>query len=200
MGNLTFYPDTHIYDVDGIQIPSVTELCNIYGDDIDDIFIENAIEIAADRGVTCHKVLELLLSGVDIQYIEYPDIYTEYVDSIQLFLTENNIEPISIETPIYSPEIMVAGTPDLLCYFNSVLTVIDSKFVAQVCKPKVKSQLNGYDKIYQANNVHAEQLLCVQFLKGKPRLYKVTQDSTEFDIALQVHQIKNKTYSRGCID
>lgn len=197
---LTFDSDTHTYTVDGVKHPSVTELCSIFGDDMDDPFLENAIDIAADRGVTCHKVLELLLSGADIEDIEYPDIYAEYVQSIQTFIAENDIEPIAIETPIYSDKIMVAGTPDLLCMFNNDLAVIDYKFVAQVCKPKVKAQLGGYDRIFQDNGVHPERLICVQFLKDKPRIYEVSQDGAEFELALQVHKAKNKKHARGRID
>lgn len=200
MAQLEFSEQDHVYKIDGVTVPSVTELCAIFGNDADDPFLENAIEISADRGVTCHKVLELLLSGVDIDDIDYPDVYAEYVESIQVFLAENEIEPIAAEIPICDPEIGVAGTPDLLCMFNGDLTIIDYKFVAQVCKPKVKAQLNAYDRLYRANDVHADRLLCVQFLKCKPRIYEVAQDDFEFAIAYEVHKIKNKKHSRGRID
>jgi len=195
---LRFEESTHTYTWDGEKVPSITDLVKIYGDDADEQ-LEMAMEIAADRGVTCHKILELLLSGETD--IEYPSAYSAYVDAIHLFLSAHEIIPYAIEARIYSEGIGAPGTPDLLCLYDGVLTVVDYKFVAQVAKSKVKAQLNGYLKILNDNGVFPEQLIAVQFLNtGKPRPYDVAMDPHEFNLALEVYRIKNKKHPRGHID
>jgi len=140
----------------------------------------------------------MLLSGET--EIEYPAMYEEYVDGIRLFLDEHSIVPLAIETPVYSEAMNLAGTPDLLCMFDDVLTIIDYKFVSAINKPKVKAQVNGYRRIYNDNGVFPDKLLAVQFKRGKYTLYPVSIDSTEFDAAYQLYRLKNKKYGRGVID
>lgn len=195
---LRFIEETHQYFDGDIELPSVTSIVSIYGEDTDEN-LEDVMDAAAERGTTCHKILEMLLtSNSDI---EYPSAYDGYVDAIMLFLSEHTIVPYAIETPIGSVKLYAAGTPDILCEFDGVLTVLDWKFVSQIAKTKVKSQLNGYLEIYGDNGIFPEQLLAVQFLNtGLYRIYPVSIDNTEFYMALQVYQLKNKKHPRGRIE
>lgn len=189
---------THTYTVDGVVKDGVTGIASIYGDDTDE-GLDDVIERAADRGVTMHKVLELALSGEDYED-EYPAMYEPYVRSIEAFLAAHEIVPIAIETPIYSERLNVCGTPDLLCLFDGELALLDWKFVSTICKPKVKTQLNGYKEIYADNGVFIDKLVAVQFCKDKPREYPVAVGGDEWETAVLVHRIKHRKYGRGKID
>jgi hypothetical protein len=197
---------THQYTVDGVEKDGVTSLCAIYGDEPDE-FVEEAMERAADRGVTLHKVLELALTGEDYTD-EYPAMYQPWVDSIEAFLDDYEIIPISIEEPIYSERIDVCGTPDLLALMRKrvdvdaplLLTDADWKFVSSIIKPKVKAQLNGYKEIYNDNGVYPERLVAVQFTRNGYRLYEVATGGDEWATALQVRDIRKRKYGRGKID
>lgn len=178
-------------------MPSVTDIVGIYGEEMDES-LDDAIERAADRGVTMHKVLELALRGEDYDD-EYPAIYTDYVDAIELFLSKHTIEPIAIEQPVFSDRIGVAGTPDLLCMMDDVLTLVDYKFVSSVCKPKVRAQLTGYSDILRDQGVFVEQMLAVQFMRGDIREYPVDFGGDEWGTALKVYGIKKRKYKRGRI-
>jgi hypothetical protein len=188
----------HRYTVDGVEKDGVTSLCAIYGDEPDE-FVEEAMERAADRGVTLHKVLELALIGEDYSD-EYPAMYQPWVDSIETFLAEHEITPIAIEEPIYSERLNVCGTPDLLCLYDGVLAVLDWKFVSSIIKPKVKAQLNGYKEIYNDNGVYPERLVAVQFTRNGYRLYEVATGGDEWATALQVRDIRKRKYGRGKIN
>lgn len=190
--------DNHIYTVDGIVKPGVTDLCAIYGDDVDE-WMEDAMDKAADRGVTMHSVLEMALNGEDYDG-EYQSSYAPWVRSIERFLAENIIIPVAIEEPIYSPRLDVCGTPDLLCWMGDALTLLDWKFVSSICKPKVKAQMNGYREILADNGVFIEQMIAVQFMPDKPRPYTVEIGGDEWATALKVWEIKNRKYARGRID
>ena len=195
---LTFDEAQHRYFDGDVELPSVTSLVSILGADMDES-MDDVIDIASDRGTTCHKVLEMMLQGeIDI---EYSSVYAPYVDAIELFLSEHEIIPIAIETPIHSLVLGVAGTPDLLCEFDGALAILDWKFVSAICKPKVKAQLNGYRIMYNESGVFPEKLFAVQFLNnGLYRIYPVAIDDKEFVACMEIHKIKNAKYGKGKID
>lgn len=195
---ISFNPEGHIYTrPDGVVVPGVTDLCGIYGDDVDE-YVESAMDIAADRGVTMHTVLELALRGEDYDG-EYPAIYAEYVESIEEWLDEKKPVPLAIETPVYSERLNIAGTPDLLCEIKDVLTLVDYKFVSSINKPKVRAQLLGYCEIFNDLGVFPEQMIAVQFMRDKPRPYPVDFGGDEWEAAKHVWQIKHRKYARGRI-
>jgi hypothetical protein len=181
-----------------VIVPSVTDFVGILGDDVDE-YIEDAMERAADRGVTCHAVIEMALRGEDYTG-EYPTAYQAHVNAIEQFLSENHVEPIAIEQPIYSAEMNIAGTPDLLCMFNGNLAIMDWKCVSSIAKTKVKAQLNGYCRIFNSAGVFPEELYAVQFMPDKYRLYPVAIDPTEWNLCLDIFKAKNKKHPRGRID
>lgn len=148
--------------------------------------------------MTCHAVLEMMLKGEE--EVEYPAMYEEYVDGIRVFLSEHEIIPLAIEEPIYSELMGVAGTPDLLCLYDGVLTLVDYKFVSAISKTKVKAQLNGYRRIYNDNGVFPEKLLAIHFKRGTKTEYPVSISDEEIDTALLVYSLKHKKYGRGVID
>lgn len=198
MPELVFHNENHIYELDGVKIPSVSEILYPLGDDIEED-LENVFEAAAERGTILHKVIELLLLGET--EVEYPSQYESYVDAIRLFLSEHTITPIAIEKPVYHTTMLYGGTPDLLCEFDNFISILDYKFVAQVQKTKVKAQTNGYAKIYYDEGVDIEKLYVVQFLPdGNYRLYPIKVDDTEFDLCYDIYQLKNKKHPRGRIE
>ena len=188
----------HTYTNDGVIVPSVTDFVGILGDDVDE-YIEDAMERAADCGVTCHAVIEMALQGEDYTG-EYPTAYQAHVNAIEQFLSENTIEPIAIEQPIYSSVINVAGTPDLLCMFNGKLAVLDWKCVSSIAKTKVKAQLNGYNAAYNEIGVFPEKLYAIQFLpNGTYRLYPTAVGDMEFETCFNLYKLKNSKHPRGLL-
>lgn len=198
---LFFDPDTHTYTLaDGTILPSITEIVKPLGADFDDVdpYMEQTLEVAAERGTVCHAVLEALINGEED--IEYPAAYEAHIDAVRQFVGEHEIIPIAAEKPVCSPLRGVAGTPDLLCWFDGLLTLLDYKFVSQVAKSKVKAQLNGYNLIYNELGVFPEALKTVQFLPGTYRIYPTAIDPTEFDLCMEIHRHKNRKHPRGRIE
>ena len=197
MISIEFIPESHQYFVDGKAVPCVSDIIEVYGADVEEgDDVELLMDAAAERGTVCHAVLAEYLQG---NYeVEYPDEYEPYVDAIRLFLSEHDIEPISIETPVYCEKHGYAGTPDLLCVFDGFLTVVDYKFVSAVAKTRVKAQVNGYCIAYEEMGIYPEKLLAVQFLKdGTYRIYPVTYGDEELEAAINVYRFKRKKHKRG---
>lgn len=197
MNEICFDSEKHEYTVDGVVVPCVSDIIAVYGNDVDEgDDLELLMDAAAERGTVCHYLLSSYLQGE--RDVEYPSAYESYVEGIRLFLSEHDIEPLSIETPVYSKRHGYAGTPDLLCMFDGVLTLLDYKFVAQIAKTKVKAQLNAYCKAYEENGVYPDALAAVQFLKdGTYRIYPVAYGDEEIEVALKLWALKRKKHKRG---
>lgn len=99
---LTFDETIHQYCIDGVAVPSVTQLVSPLGDDFDDMDadLELTVEAAADRGVTMHAYLAHRLDGGEPEDFELPGQYLAYADAVELFLSEHIITPMLIETPL----------------------------------------------------------------------------------------------------
>lgn len=201
MPELLFYPETHTYTLDGKEIPSVTQLIEIYStakveenSDLDLTF-----ESAAERGTLLHGYLEHRLTGGEVEDYEIPDAYSGYVEAIELFLLEHELEPMLIETPMHNRGYF-AGTPDYIGGFDGDTAILDWKFISQIQKTKVGAQLNGYRIMAERNDIYIDKLYCIQFLaNGQYRLYPVSDDGETFDWCYKVYQAKNMKHPRGGI-
>lgn len=199
---LTFEETTHQYNIDGVAVPSVTQLVAPLGDDFDDMDaeMELTVEAAADRGVTMHAYIAHRLQGGSPEDFELPSQYLPYADAVELFLAEHSITPMLIETPLAGDG--YAGTPDLVCEFDGPLAIVDYKFVSAVCKSRVGAQLCGYLELCEFNGIYPDSLIAVQFLPdGTYRLYPVegVQSSVAWTVCKSLHELKKKKHPRGRI-
>lgn len=193
--------ETHTYTVLGHVVPSVTQLVAPLGEDYDepDDLTEGVIDAATERGTIMHAYIAHRLTGGAPEDFELPDAYSEYADAVERFLAEHDITPMLIETPLYSIE--YAGTPDLICEFDGVLSILDWKFVSQIAKSKVGAQLGGYRMLCELNKIFPEKLIAVQFTRGSYRLYPAAPDAALqafFDVR-RVYALKTAKHPRGRI-
>lgn len=99
---LTFDEVTHQYFIDGVAVPSVTQLVAPLGEDFDDMDadMELTVEAAADRGATMHAYIAYRLGGGAATDFELPSQCLPYADAVELFLSEHSTTPMLIETPM----------------------------------------------------------------------------------------------------
>lgn len=204
---LIFEPEGHRYLLDGVEIPSVTQLVAPLGsqqevDEGDDM--ELTIEAAAERGVVLHGYIEHRLKGGCRADYELPDAWMGYADAVDLFLAEHSVVPYLVETALYDLEgdgTAYAGTVDCVADLDNTLTVLDWKFVSQVQKTKVGAQLCGYHFLCVNNDIFPDALACVQFLPdGTYRLYPAGGGGVkDFDLCMELYKAKKKKHPKGGI-
>lgn len=201
---LTFEEERHQYYIDGLPVPSVTELVSPLGQECgggEEDALELAMDAAAERGVTMHAYLAHRLQGGEREGFELPEAYESYASAAELFLAEHTIDPMLIETALPGPGF--AGTPDLVCEFDGVLAIVDYKFVSQVAKSRVGAQLGGYQALCGENGIFPQGLFAVQFLpEGTYRLYPVdlTQAGIAFNVCRSLYELRTKKHPRGRIE
>lgn len=196
--SLKFYDVGHIYEYNGVVIPSVSELLRflsreVYGD-IDKYILDRATE----RGTAVHSATQALDEDGSV---DVPDNIAGYVAAYAKFRREHATEWRYIEKPIAEPEMLYAGTIDRAGMVDGEKVILDIKTNAAVKKMLVKAQLNGYVKLAETIGFHPERLYCLQLMKdGKYRLYDVTIDDTEFMACYGLHQAMRKKHGRGRIE
>lgn len=151
---LTFDEATHVYLLDGIQIPSVTQLMKPLTErDYQDI-PQWRLDKAAEKGTAVHEGIEIWLQyGID----DVPDEYSGYLDAFKKWWTDSGAELIDTEVRVYHKTKKYAGTCDLLCMLDGKRTLVDYKSSVKVKKKSGGVQLEGYVQALASQGIVIEQ-------------------------------------------
>ncbi len=94
---------------------------------------------AQDIGTQSHKMIEDYLNKV-LSFEEFDLLPTAHFNNLKPFL-ENISNVICIEQRMYSDELKVAGTSDLIAEYNGILSIIDYKTKR---KPQIDEHMYEY--------------------------------------------------------
>ena len=107
---LTFQSEGHVYRWDGVVVPSVTQVlkrCHSFG------FIDAAtLEAAQDRGTYVHALCELDDKDELDEDAERGGEFFGYLLGWRKFVAQYKPNWSLIETPLFSTQMRIAGTPD----------------------------------------------------------------------------------------
>lgn len=141
MSDLTFFEQNHIYQIDGEELPCVSDLCRFLHREIYKDAPKWQMEAAADRGTAIHKATESLdKTGTAVISEEY----LPYLQAYKAFLQEHRPSWDMIEQPLYHYEYRYAGTIDRYGVLYGEAALVDIKSTYTVYKPLCRAQLNLY--------------------------------------------------------
>ncbi len=164
---IEFDPEDHIYLVDGVIVPSVTEILKSKFNDY--AFVSRSVLAQARaRGTELHKAIELYETtgqGSDLQE------FRNY-----LFLKNRiGLTNISNELPVIYEEdgrVLFAGQLDQIIEIDGELGINDFKRVSAPNKEKIAYQLNLYKIAYeQSYHQQIKRLSFMQLREGVRRFY-----------------------------
>lgn len=141
---LEFFASTHTYKLDGVDIPSVSEVLRFASKELYSGTSAQAMEIAADRGTRVHAATEALDRNgtADID----PDI-EPYVWAYAKFLRDNKVKWDMIEAHVYGLTRDYAGTLDRFGFLNGKRVLLDIKTTKTITarhKKLYAAQLTAY--------------------------------------------------------
>jgi hypothetical protein len=168
MGLLKFEPDQHKYFVDGIPIPSVTQILLDMGFIHPEFFTEGA----AERGTLVHETT----AGIELGYIdEFPEEISDYQLSYSRFIYDTK-EFTNIEKQMYNPEMWYAGTIDRIV--NTREEIIDIKTGDSIRWHRL--QLAGYACMFD----DPEQIIrkCAHIRREGEYVMKVHDDPKDIQV------------------
>ena len=181
MIDLTFEPETHTYTVNGVIVPSVTQVIK----DAGIIDTQWFTEWAAERGSRVHKAIEFdLLGELDEESVD--EHVRPYLGAFRKFRAENDLKIRRVECHVYSPH-GFTGTLDLFADLNGTPTILDWK--TGKADRYVGLQLSGYSVGLHATHSEVACQLAAVELKHDGR-YKFVKFPFEPKVFLAALEIK----------
>lgn len=165
---LEYVDQYHLYLVDGVKVPSVTQLLNRkFGKKYDGISAD-VLKKAAERGTQIHKAIECYCKGFDDGSSEVRDF--KFLQKHYGFETVENELPIILT---FGGE-TYAGRLDLILKIDGKYAVADIKTTSTLDKEYLGHQLNLYRMgVEQSYDYKIESLYGVHLRDGKRKLAKI---------------------------
>jgi hypothetical protein len=179
-GNILEYDDTtHTYLVNGVIVPSVTQVMQVkFGNKYEGIR-SDVLNRAAERGTAIHKAIENYCKGMDDGSKE--------VHNFNFLMNYYKIKPVKNEVPIIlmvDNQPVIAGRLDLVLQENDTLSLADIKTTSQLDKEYLAYQLNLYRLGYMQSYGERIDKLYGLHLRGDKR--KLVELPINEDIALEL--------------
>lgn len=153
MAQLVFFEEDHRYQLDGKDVPSVTQICDIITASKYSV-AENLVREAARRGAAVHEYCQLIDYGAEPDTVE-PEL-VGYVMAYKRFLRDYRPEWTHIEHRIANELLGYAGTMDRRGKIGRLTVTCDLKTTASMdrtSKISLCAQLVGYDKAAVASGL-----------------------------------------------
>lgn len=218
MATLVFFDKEHQYELNGEQVPSVSEISRFASREVYGNVEQYTLDNAASRGSAVHKSTEVLDKYNEV---ECDSSIEPYVRAYIKFRKDYGIkEYVAIEKALASDKMKYAGTIDRIATITpefaksfkeqtkvdisnlvGQLAIIDIKSSAVVQKVLAPIQLNGYEKLVTENGIGKVGLLLILHL-NKEEKYKIHNfeiDDTLFMSCYNLHMAlqKKKRVKKG---
>lgn len=182
-----FDEETHIYTIDGIEYPSVTDICSPISFKKLDAVNKYVVEQAADRGTRVHAYIQeyCLLDEYDLDEMDSDCIpyFVNFVEWRNTYFPEI----LFTEKQMFSKELGYCGTCDLLCKIDNEITLIDFKTTCSIDYKSLSVQLAGYSNLIKNSFYQGDLKTKVLQLKKNGYVYKDVEPNYEWFDILKKH-------------
>lgn len=179
----------HIYTIDGIRMPSVTQIMEpmslmLYRDVPADVLFS-----AANRGTRAHEqISNFVLYGIQ----EVDEDTRPYIEAFAEFEAAYSPTWIGSEYRIYHKALRYAGTIDLIGHIypddGTGVDVVDIKCTAVYHPVMLATQLSGYCEALKSHGVSVRKMYGLQLQKsGKYRFEQVSDGYKTFLHCLAIY-------------
>ena len=204
----------HIYEKDGVYLPSVTTILHsiiIDGDRLLNwsnslgfrhIKYSEELERSANFGTAVHAALEqIMTNGPDnkislngFEIIKFKKVINNFME----FINQNSMTPedtLHAELTLSSIELGYAGTCDWVGYIHGKLTLLDYK-TSKKPNESMFMQLSAYMHLLRENGISIEQAGILTVGEKDVKLYmKTLSELDEYYITFEIiHSLFNRMY------
>lgn len=178
MSKVQFDEATHTYTLDGVELPSVTQIIRYLAVDKANNADPNMALIARERGSAVHEATVVYDYSGEIPD-DFPAEYAPYLEAYVQFVRDYKPKWILTEHAMGSNVMGMgyAGTLDRFGLIDGEFSLLDIKTSYKVDIPSLSAQLAAYSKLlreeqptYSENKVNLYGLQLMR--NGKYRLYK----------------------------
>jgi len=177
MSQLVFFDEGHTYELDGVQIPSVSEVTRFLSREVYGDVQQFRLDHAAARGTKIHKLTEALDKYGEI---EADAESLPYIKAYVKFRQEHDVQWDEIEKPRFHPDGLYAGTVDRMGTIDGRRGILDIKNSYRVHKPLYEAAQNLYRMTYDPGFI---EVLYILHLKPD-ETYRLIELPIRDDLAL----------------
>lgn len=188
--NFQFEASTHTYRLNGVVLPSVTQVLSILSDFsmVDPAYLAEK----ADLGEKVHQTLEYFDKGTLNESILHP-VLAQYLEAWKKFLADTKFTPVETETAYVHHKYYYAGRIDRIGIIDNTPVLIDIKSGVQYKTHAL--QTAAYAMLYNQNKSKKEQVKrrwAVYIRTDGYKIEKHVNDADErvFLAALTIHNYK----------
>lgn len=167
--------DTHEYIVDGMIVPSVTQLIHMKFPNKYKGVSQEVLDHAAELGTMMHLTIEMIEKYGDVPHI--PEEVSREITNYRGLKKVHGWEVVAMETPVlipYEGEVIAAGRFDILANMNAVQGLIDLKRTATVDREYLAYQLTLYAMGYRYSyGTHVNFLKCLHLREDTRKLIDI---------------------------
>lgn len=165
---IEFIEDGHIYLVDGVIIPSVTQILKRKFGHKYDFVNRKVLSAAAERGTAVHKAIEEYCK--EGKESDIPELYNfKFLCERKNIAVKGNEMQIALEDD--NGDVIAAGTLDLLVEIDGQKGIGDIKTTSKLDKEYLAYQLNLYKRGYEQTYEDRIDFLFGLHLRGDTRRY-----------------------------
>ncbi len=159
---LVFSEEGHKYLLDGVEIPSVTQVMEPLSQHEYTRVDEQTLMRAADRGTMVHNAIENYIKfGID----DCPEEHRGYMDAFLEWWGLTGPEAVGSELRTYHKLYRYAGTIDLVAMIDGKLTLIDYKTTYKLMDKNVRVQLEAYAQALRSHGIIIERKMVLHLHK-----------------------------------
>ena len=170
---IEFIKSTHTYLVDGVVVPSVTQIMKQASDDTYCGIPEEVLIKAAERGTAVHEGI----CEYDTTKRISADCPIDYLDRYLNLKVKTQLEPMRQEFILCATVgITFAGTIDMLAKIGGKTALIDIKTSSAKHVDLWSIQLAGYDELLRENGVVVDEHYILHLTSKTAKLISIIPD------------------------
>ena len=150
-----FDEEQHKYFVNGIEVPSVTEIAEPISFNRLNNLPNHILERARMRGSQVHELAEEYLLVGEIDWNEIELDVAGYLEQFILWVRTYRPKVLYTEYRMFCS--YFAGTCDLICEIDKKIVLIDYKTTSAVDKKSLSVQLEGYKRLCKLHNIKIDE-------------------------------------------
>jgi len=192
--NLVFEKENHRYLLDGLSIPSVTQIISNL---INLGFVSAEIlKEKADLGTKVHLTTEFYDKGT-LDLTGLHPMLKQYLDSWIKFRKDFGFEPTEIELRLAHPILRYAGTIDRVGIINGKKVLLDIK--SGSVQKAHEIQTAGYEELYNYGKKKIEHIKKRMLVYLRPDGYKVEENKNANDRSVFLSCLTIYNYKRSVL-
>ncbi len=159
---LKFDDEHHIYRLDGVIIPSVSNIMEPLSEAKYAGISERTLAKAAEKGTSVHNSIENFIKfGIEDVNPEHRGFF----DGFLKWWEKDQPVLVGSECRVYHRILQYGGTVDLLAYIRGKLTLVDFKSTYALSDMTCGVQLEAYAQALASHGIHVEQKKILQLKK-----------------------------------